>query len=689
MRILSRRRGSALPAEAAAARRPLARAAARVVEGLEPRLLFHFFLANDIDDVSVSPGTPASTIDLTGVVDSEEITGSVVRLATTNGNIDLMLYDAVKPVTVANFLNYVNGGDYNETLVHRTTTNADTGLVVIQGGGYNAPGREDGATAFSHIAQDAQIPDELTTNGLRSNVRGTIAMAKSGPNTATSEWFINLDNNATALDNPANSGGFTVFGEVINNTLANADAIQQLPKFNFGSPFGQLPLRNYTQNDFTAATPVTENHTVTVNTAAVVPEVTYTAASSNEGLVTAAVVNNQLTLTYAGGQVGAADVTVTGTGLDGSVVTDTFSVSVGALGVTIGDGAAKGVTFTDADGTVGTITVRGGTATVALDGTGLTQADGKRGVTVGGAVASIASITLSGTGGASTLTVKAKGGDGLLEIGSISGSGGLKTLAGKQLSVNGDVSLGTAAKIDFADLTGGSITIGGTAPVALGILGGADDSDITSTAPFKSVKLGRFGGSDGVAQTLTAPAIAKLTSGDFAGNLAVSGAVGNVKVTGTATGGAWTVGSLGATTVTGDLGSDLNVGTIKSLKAGSISNADLFARGTIGKVTTGNVTNSNFFSAVPAATLPAAAGDLAEGGNIAGLTVKGTFTASNVAAETLGKLNLGTVTTANGGTAFGVAGNTIASATAGATKVTRATEPSQSVDTEDFKIRVF
>src|SRR5204862_7247457 len=95
-------------------------------------------------------------------------------------------------------------------------------------------------------------------------------------------------------------------------------------------------------------------------------------------------------------------------------------------------------------------------------------------------------------------------------------------------------------------IMGGSITIGGTTPVSLTIPGGADDTDFTSTAPFKSVKLGRFGGSDGVAQTLTAPSIAKLTSGDFAGNLTVSGAVGNAKIAGTAIGGTWTVGTLGA-----------------------------------------------------------------------------------------------------------------------------------------------
>ena len=107
-----------------------------------------------------------------------------------------------------------------------------------------------------------------------------------------------------------------------------------------------------------------------------------------------------------------------------------------------------------------------------------------------------------------------------------------------------------------------------------------------------------------MAQTLSAPSISKLASGDFAGNLTVTGIVGNAKIAGTATGGTWTVGTLGATTITGDLASNLNVGAIKSLKAGSVSNADVLATGAIGKITTGNVTGSSFFSNVTGTVRP-------------------------------------------------------------------------------------
>src|SRR3954470_15449330 len=118
MRIPSlRRRPLAHSAAPANLHSRLARAAAGVIEGLESRVLFHFTVAHPVSDVNVAPGTPSSTIDLTGVVDSDEITGTVVRMATTNGNIDLMLYDTVKPVTVQNFLGYVSRGDYNQTII--------------------------------------------------------------------------------------------------------------------------------------------------------------------------------------------------------------------------------------------------------------------------------------------------------------------------------------------------------------------------------------------------------------------------------------------------------------------------------------------------------------------------------------------------------------------------------------------
>ena len=82
-----------------------------------------------------------------------------------------------------------------------------------------------------------------------SNTRGTIAMAKldGKPDSATSQWFINLVDNGGPPNNlDTTNGGFTVFGRVIGDGMAVADAIALVPRYNFGSPFDTIPLRNYT-----------------------------------------------------------------------------------------------------------------------------------------------------------------------------------------------------------------------------------------------------------------------------------------------------------------------------------------------------------------------------------------------------------------------------------------------------------
>ena len=141
------------------------------IENVESRILFHFTVMNPVADFSVAVGTPSSTIDLSNVINSDEIPGSLVRLTTSDGPIDLALFDAQKPVSVANFLSYVNSGAYDNTIIHRSTNQQDTGLTVIQGGGYTATDPQH------HIPTSAPIANEFLTNGIRSNVAGTIAFA--------------------------------------------------------------------------------------------------------------------------------------------------------------------------------------------------------------------------------------------------------------------------------------------------------------------------------------------------------------------------------------------------------------------------------------------------------------------------------------------------------------------------------
>ena len=129
---------------------------------------------------------------------------------------------------------------------------------------------------------NAQV-GEITTNSavtnepVYSNVRGTIAMAKLGndPNSATSQWFINLANNAANLDDQ--NGGFTVFGEVTAG-MDVVDASAALPLYDFGSAFTNLPLQNYSSADFTNSVPIDNTHLVIV-TAVNVPDTTVDSAA--------------------------------------------------------------------------------------------------------------------------------------------------------------------------------------------------------------------------------------------------------------------------------------------------------------------------------------------------------------------------------------------------------------------------
>ncbi len=160
----------------------------------------------------------------------------VVRFHTTLGDIDVQLDGTNAPNTVANFLSYVNAGDYTNSFFHRSVPG-----FVIQGGGYYVANE-----MVETITAQAAVVNEFHD----SNVRGTIAMAKLGddPNSATDEWFFNLvNNNSGTSDLDTEDGGFTVFGTIINSQgLAVIDAIAALQVVNAGSPFDQLPVINYT-----------------------------------------------------------------------------------------------------------------------------------------------------------------------------------------------------------------------------------------------------------------------------------------------------------------------------------------------------------------------------------------------------------------------------------------------------------
>jgi cyclophilin family peptidyl-prolyl cis-trans isomerase len=166
---------------------------------------------------------------------------TVVQMQTAYGEIEVNLFDDTTPATVLNFLEYVNDGSYDNSLVHRSIGN-----FITQGGGYYL----DEALTRSSVTKKTPVINEP----IYSNVRGTIAMAKLGcqPNSATSEWFINLADNSGNLD--TQNSGFTVFGQLTENSLAVLDAIAALPTYNLGSPLSSTPLSGISQDDSEALT---------------------------------------------------------------------------------------------------------------------------------------------------------------------------------------------------------------------------------------------------------------------------------------------------------------------------------------------------------------------------------------------------------------------------------------------------
>ncbi|MFK8028955.1 MAG: peptidylprolyl isomerase [Gammaproteobacteria bacterium] len=177
---------------------------------------------------------------------------TIVEFQTSLGNFEVNLSDNSTPLTVANFLEYVNSGRYTNSIIHRSSPG-----FVVQGGGFTF----DQAIPLDEVPAFPPVDNEPEF----TSSRGTIAMAKIGgdPNSATSQWFFNLDDNASILDDQ--NGGFTVFGQVVGNGMDVVDAIAALPVFAFASPLNELPLRNFTATDFTAGTLIDETKLVMIN----------------------------------------------------------------------------------------------------------------------------------------------------------------------------------------------------------------------------------------------------------------------------------------------------------------------------------------------------------------------------------------------------------------------------------------
>ena len=167
----------------------------------------------------------------------------VVVMETSKGTIKIELFADKAPVTVKNFLSYVDEKFYDGTTFHRVMPD-----FMIQGGGF-LPGLtqakgEDDVKKLERKTHDP-IKNEAT-NGLH-NERGTIAMARTGdPNSATAQFYINVEDNTNKLDpNPRRDpNGYCVFGKVIDGM----DVVDQIKDVRtteiLGGAMADIPMKD-------------------------------------------------------------------------------------------------------------------------------------------------------------------------------------------------------------------------------------------------------------------------------------------------------------------------------------------------------------------------------------------------------------------------------------------------------------
>jgi len=279
-------------------------------------------VTNPINNVIVNIDAPDTTINLSNYFDDPLTTGKVAHfnLANTsggtigNGTINVVLFNQTgigAPLTVQNFQSYVTAGSYTNSFIHRSVPG-----FIVQGGGYTYNNSK-----LAQIPANPAVQNEFSTN--RSNLRGTIAMAKLGsdPNSATNQWFFNLADNSTNLDNQ--NGGFTVFGQAIaTNDLTTIDAIANVPIYNAGTAFTNLPLTKAAISDtnfirFSSITVTQED------------ELKFSiVGNSQPTLVTPKITNQQLVLDYLPNQTGNSDITIRATNLFGEFIDYKFTATV-------------------------------------------------------------------------------------------------------------------------------------------------------------------------------------------------------------------------------------------------------------------------------------------------------------------------------------------------------------------------
>jgi peptidyl-prolyl cis-trans isomerase B (cyclophilin B) len=171
--------------------------------------------------------TILSTMDMFGGEVLSEEAPVIAVLETNRGVIEIELDEEAAPITVSNFIRYIEDGFFDGTIFHRVIPG-----FMIQGGGFMSDGTQ----------KDTRDPIQLESDNGLKNLRGSIAMARtSDPNSATSQFFINLADNPF-LNYRSSQPGYAVFGRVVSGM----DIVNDIASVSTGmkGPYSDWPVED-------------------------------------------------------------------------------------------------------------------------------------------------------------------------------------------------------------------------------------------------------------------------------------------------------------------------------------------------------------------------------------------------------------------------------------------------------------
>ena len=290
------------------------------------------FLMTALANISLAINSGASNIDLAGYFSDPDIsnTGNTMTFNTSDGPLNVTLFDKTAPQTVANFLDYVESGAFDNSIFTRLVPG-----FVLQGGGAALGTDAMGGTTLVPIPTLPTVANEFSI----PNTLGTLAMAQSAgnPNSATNQYFFNIANNSAGTPNDLDKSKFTVFAQVATptdqtalNTLAATPNANESAKVAVPSvDLNNVPLKGYSGTKFPTDAKASNFLVISSITVSLNEVLKYSVvANSNPSLVTAGIKDERLNLSQATGKTGSATITVRATDQYGATNDATFTVTV-------------------------------------------------------------------------------------------------------------------------------------------------------------------------------------------------------------------------------------------------------------------------------------------------------------------------------------------------------------------------